>query len=176
LVGRSGGISGDLFNGGQLRKTEMAAKAGGLAPKSVYRLAGHQVGAGSFAGMRLLNRIARGQSNGIAIWPFDAIETANVVIAEIYPSAFYRMADRARPTPKQVKTGAHAAIVGDVLKFFDARYHENIPNSVDAIDALISAAAMMRLAQRPALLPSFDDPDISGNEGWIFGVRHGDRT
>lgn len=167
---------GDLFGGGQLRKTEMAAKADGLTPKSVYRLAGHQVGAGSFAGMRLLNRIARGQSSGIAIWPFDAIETANVVIAEIYPSAFYRMADRRRPTPRQVKAGAHAPIAIDVLKFFDARYDENIPNSVDAIDALISAAAMMRLAQRPALLPSFDDPDISGNEGWIFGVRHGDRT
>jgi hypothetical protein len=49
-----------------------------------------------------------------------------------------------------------------------------IPDSIDAIDALISAAAMMRLSQSPALLPSFDDPDISGNEGWIFGVRHGD--
>lgn len=165
---------GDLFNGGQLRKTEIAAKACGLAPKSVYRLAGHQVGAGSFAGMRLLNRIAHGQNDGIAIWPFDTVETAKVVIAEIYPTAFYRMADRPRPTPKQVRAETHAPIVIDVLKFFDTRYDAGIPNSVDAIDALISAAAMMRLARSPAWLPVFDDTDISGNEGWIFGVRHGD--
>ncbi len=171
---RANQYQGDLFNGGLLRKTEMAAKASRLAPKSVYRLAGHQVGAGSFAGMRLLNRIARDRSNGIAIWPFDAIETAKVVVAEIYPTAFYRMADRLRPTPKQVKAGAHMPIAIDVLKFLDARYDQNVPNSVDAIDALISAAAMMRLSQSPALLPSFDDPDISGNEGWISGVQHGD--
>ena len=165
---------GDLFNGGQLRRTEIAAQASGLRPKSVYRLTGHQVGAGSFAGMRLLNRIARAQSKNIAIWPFDEIETANVVIAEIYPAAFYRLTDHSRPTPRQVKSGAHAAIAVDVLKFFDARYGERIPDSIDAIDALISAAAMMRLSQSPALLPSFDDPDISSNEGWIFGVRRGD--
>jgi hypothetical protein len=164
---------GDLFDGGQLRKTEIAAQASGLRPKSVYRLAGHQVGAGSFAGMRLLNRIARTHSTDIAIWPFDEIETANVVIAEIYPAAFYRLADRSRPTPRQVKSGAHAGISTDALKFFNARYGEKIPDSIDAIDALISAAAMMRLAQSSALLASFDDPDISGNEGWIFGVRPG---
>lgn len=165
---------GDLFDGGQLRKTEIAARKSRLAPKSVYRLAGHQVGAGSFAGMRLLNRIARGQSNGIAIWPFDDIERANVVIAEIYPTAFYRMADRRRPTPNQVKAGAHELIAIELLKFFDVRCEGRVPNSVDAIDALISAAAMMRLSQSPAMLRSFDDPEISGNEGWIFGVRHGD--
>jgi hypothetical protein len=164
---------GDFFNDGQLRKTEIAAQASGLRPKSVYRLAGPQVGAGSFAGMRLLNRIARAQSKHIAIWPFDAIETANVVIAEIYPAAFYRLADRLRPTPRQVKSGAHLEIIVHALKFFGARYDEPSPDSVDAIDALISAAAMKRLAQRPALLASFDDPDIACNEGWIFGVRRG---
>ena len=165
---------GDLFSGGQLRRTEVAAQASGLRPKSVYRLAGHQVGAGSFAGMRLLNRIARAQNKDIAIWPFDGIETAKVVIAEIYPSAFYRLADRARPTPRQVKSGTHLATAVDTLEFFNARYEERIPDSIDAIDALISAAAMMRLSKSPALFPSFDDPEISGNEGWIFSVRHGD--
>ena len=176
LWSRVNQYQGDLFNGGQLRKTEVAAKASGLAPKSVYRLAGHQVGAGSFAGMRLLNRIARAQSGDIAIWPFDAVETAKVVVAEIYPTAFYRMADRARPTPKQARAGAHAPILRDVLECFNARSDASIPRSVDAIDALISAAAMMRLAQSQAVLPAFDDPDVSGNEGWIFGVRHGVRT
>lgn len=164
---------GDLFNGGQLRKTEIAAQASGLRPKSVYRLVGHQVGAGSFAGMRLLNRIARKQSKDIAVWPFDRIETAKIVIAEIYPSAFYQLAGYTRPTPRQVKSAAHAPIVADVLKFFGARHGERIPNSTDAIDALISAAAMMRLSQSAALMPSFDDPDISSNEGWIFGVPFG---
>jgi hypothetical protein len=41
------------------------------------------------------------------------------------------------------------------------------------MDALTSAAAMMRLAQSPGLLAAFDDPDVSCNEGWIFGVRRG---
>jgi hypothetical protein len=170
---RASQYQGDLFNGGQLRRTEMAAQASGLRPKSVYRLAGHQVGAGSFAGMRLLHRIARAQGKDIAIWPFDEIETAKVVIAEIYPTAFYRLADHTRPTPRRVKSGAHAVTAIDTLKFFDVRYEERVPDSIDAIDALISAAAMMRLSQSPALLPSFNDPEISGNEGWIFGVRHG---
>ena len=172
---RASHYQGDLFNGGQLRRTEIAAQASGLLPKSVYRLVGHQVGAGSFAGMRLLNRISRARSTAVAIWPFDDIETANVVIAEIYPAAFYRLADRSRPTPRQVKSGA-AGIIVDALKFFGARYDGRIPNSIDAIDALISAAAMMGLSQSPALLPSFDDSEISSNEGWIFGVRRGDDT
>jgi hypothetical protein len=90
---RAAQYQGDLFNGGQLRRTEIAAQASGLRPKSVYRLAGHQVGAGSFAGMRLLSRIARAQSTNIAIWPFDEIETANVVIAEfiLRPSIDWRI-------------------------------------------------------------------------------------
>jgi hypothetical protein len=168
---------GDLFDGGQLRRTEIAAKASGLRPKSVYRPAGHQVGAGSFAGMRLSNRIARAQSTDIAIWPFDDIEKTSVVIAEIYPAAFYKLVKRSRSTPRQVKSGAHVATAVDVLKLLDARYEERIPDSIDAIDALVSAAAMMHLSQSLALLPAFDDPDISGNEGWIFGVRrHGDDT
>ena len=167
----AGHYQGDLFNGGQLRRTEIAAKANGLRPKSVYRLAGPQVGAGSFAGMRLLNRIAQAQSTDIAIWPFDNIETASVVIAEIYPAVFYKLAARSRPTSRQIKSAVHVATAVDVFKFFDARYGEGIPDSIDAIDALVSAAAMMRLSESPALLPSFDDPDISGNEGWIFGVR-----
>jgi hypothetical protein len=170
---RANEYQGDLFNGGQLRKTEVAAQAGGLRPKSVYRLAGHQVGAGSFAGMRLLNRVARAQKSEIAIWPFESIAAARVVIAEIYPAAFYRLAHCSRPTPKQVKSGAHAGIASAALSLFGARYDRRIPDSIDAIDALISAAAMMRLAQNPALLGTFDDPDISGNEGWIFGIQHG---
>lgn len=174
---RASHYQGDLFDGGQLRRTEIAAKASGLRPKSVYRLAGHQVGAGSFAGMRLLDRIARAQSTDIAIWPFDDIEKASVVIAEIYPAAFYKLVKRSRPTPRQVKSGAHVATAVDVLKLLDARYEERTPDSIDAIDALVSAAAMMHLSQSRALLPAFDDPDISGNEGWIFGVRrHGDDT
>jgi hypothetical protein len=123
-----------------------------------------------------LNRIARAQSSEIAIWPFDPIEAAKVVIAEIYPTAFYRLADRSRPTPRQVKSGAHTVIASDALSFFGTRYDRRIPPSIDAIDALISAAAMMHLAQGPALLGTFDDPDISGNEGWIFGIRHGAQT
>jgi len=40
---RASQYQGDLFNGGQLRRTEIAAQASGLRPKSVYRLAGSQI-------------------------------------------------------------------------------------------------------------------------------------
>jgi hypothetical protein len=161
---------GTLFKGGLLRKTEMAAREVGLQPKSVYRMTGPQVGAGSFAGMRVLHAVAKAKNVDIAIWPFDAIENAKVVIAEIYPAVFYQKAGQVRPTKRQFKTGAHAEIATDVLDFFEVRYEGGIPASIDAIDALISTAAICSLSQRTGLFSAPDDSAISLKEGWIFGV------
>ncbi len=173
---RSSQYEGDLFGGGQFRKTEIAAKAGGLQPKSVYRMVGPQVGAGSFAGMRMLNRVSQIPNLSVAIWPFDEIGSASVVVAEIYPAVFYHLAGQKRPTPRQIKTGLHASVTRDVLKFFKTDYEERIPNSIDAIDALISAAALSHLSKRYDSFPIFDDVDVSGKEGWILGVPYGDQA
>ncbi len=166
---------GPLFNGGQFRKTEMAAQKCGLQPKSVYRMAGPQVGAGSFAGMRVLRALAQSKSTEIAIWPFEAIENAKVVVAEVYPAVFYQKAGQMRPTKRQFRTGAYAKIVTDVLDFFGVRDSTG-PKSIDAIDALVSAAAIYSLSQRPDAFSLPDDASVALKEGWILGIPVGEAS
>ena len=165
---------GKLHQGGLLRQTERAAKRAGLRPKSIYRMVGPQVGAGSFAGMRVLHALAQTRGTGVAIWPFDEIGTARVVIVEIYPTAFYKMAGVFRPTSRQVKLRAHRQTVGDVLDFFGVKCQPCISESVDAIDALISAAALRALSQQPDTFRLLEGDSTA--EGWIFGIRSGDRA
>jgi hypothetical protein len=153
-----------------LRKTEIAAVDNGLRPISVYRMAGPQVGAASFAGMRVLHALASTPRSDIAVWPFDKIENATVVIAEIYPALFYGKVDRRRPTKSQVKTGDYRKIVSDVLQFYGSSYKLDFPESIDAMDALVSAAALCSLSQESDSLFMPGDADISTKEGWIFGV------
>ncbi len=155
------------------RKTEKVAMESGLRPISVYRMAGPQVGAGSFAGMRALHAHASTQCSDIAIWPFDKIEKAKVVIVEVYPTLFYHDAGRRRPTKSQMRSGSYADVVNDVLRFYESPYQADLPNSIDALDALVSAAAIWSLAQQTDCLFVPRDTDVSTKEGWIFGVPVG---
>lgn len=164
---------GPLFNGGQLRQTETLAKRSGLRPKSVYRMAGPQVGFGSFSGMRVLHALAQSRSTEIAVWPFEPIENAQVIVAEIYPAVFYRMAGRTRPTKRQFKAGDHEGIARDVFDFFGVP-SGTAPKSVDAIDALVSAAAIYSLARLPDSFSVPSDSTLSPKEGWIFGLPGGE--
>jgi hypothetical protein len=160
-----------------LRKTEKKARTEmGLRPKSVYQMAGPQVGAGSFAGMRVLHALGLNRRSDIAIWPFDQIEDAMVVIVEVYPALFYCKAAKRRPTKSQVKSGAYKKIVGDVLQFYGCSYNTELPASVDAMDALISTAAICSLFQQASSLIVPRDADVSNKEGWILGVPAGERT
>ncbi len=164
-----------LSNGGLFRKTEKAAQECGLQPKSVYRMAGPQVGAGSFAGMRVLHALAQSKGTDIAIWPFEAIENANVVVAEVYPAVFYQKAGQKRPTKRQFRTGAYAKVATDVLDSFGVR-ESTVPKSIDAIDALVSAAAIYSLSQRHDAFFVPNDATVSLKEGWIFGIPVGEAS
>lgn len=167
---------GDLFEGGRLRRTEVTARQCGVQAKSVFRMVGPQVGAGSFAGMRFLHLLAQRGSIGTAIWPFDAIENANVVVTEIYPAIFYRKAGQRRPSRRQFKSGDHAGVFQDVLHFFEIESKVEIPKSDDQMDALVSAAALSRLSRSVSSFVAPADPVISLREGWIFGVPIGARA
>lgn len=159
-----------------LRKTEKKAMENGLRPMSIYQMAGPQVGAGSFAGMRVLHALGSNQRSDIAIWPFDKIENAMAVIVEIYPALFYRKAAKRRPTKSQMKSGAYKKIVGDVLQFYGCPYKADLPASIDAMDALVSTAAICSLSQQANFLFVPRDTDVSTKEGWILGVPEGEAT
>lgn len=67
------------------RATELAARAGGAAPKSVFQLAGAgAVGAQSLTALPVLARLRHHQR--ARAWPFEATATAPFVLAEVYPA------------------------------------------------------------------------------------------
>jgi hypothetical protein len=151
------------------RKTERMARSRGLNPKSVYRMVGPQVGAGSFAGMRLLHAL---RSLGrIAVWPFEAIDAAEIVLVEVYPSALYHDAKCRRPT-RNHSNSEFSAIVGKTLRHFGFDSGGAIPGrSIDAADAFVSCAALGHLAKQSEItvIPGDFRNEIS-KEGWIFGI------
>jgi hypothetical protein len=167
------------FRGASLfRKTEQSAKSHpllrkcSLRPASIYQMTGPQVGAGSFAGMRVLDTLVS-ELKDIAIWPFDSIDSAPVVLIEIYPALFYALACEKRPTKDKIKSDDHKQIVRRVLKHWGVIDNKvEIPSRVDAIDAMVSAAALSFLAKQSDRF-SIPYDRITAKEGWIFGVPFG---
>jgi hypothetical protein len=172
----NGHEEGVSFKGGQFRKTEIAGRKLRVRPISVYKMVGPQVGAGSFAGMRFLHSLTCSARKHLAVWPFDQIGQATVVVCEVYPSIFYRLANSSRPTESKVQTGAHGARVADVLGFFDARYTLQGHETIDAIDALVIAAALQSIVKRGDGFIGPNDPIVTTKEGWILGAPFGDES
>lgn len=135
---------------------------------SVYHMAGPQVGAGSFSGMRLLHQITKSYGKSIAIWPFDQIDGDKTVVVEIYPSLFYRKAGARRPTGKDLKRSNYAE-VEKTLAYYGAKRAEGVCRTVDQADALIAAAALKKLSNDLGFRTSAD-PNFDVREGWIFGL------
>jgi hypothetical protein len=140
---------------------------------SVYHMAGPQVGAGSFSGMRMLHQITKSHREAVAIWPFDIVDGTRTAVVEIYPSFFYRKAGARRPTGKDLIESNYAEI-DKTLNYYGATRTANfgVCRSVDQADALISAAALRKLANKLAFnfQPS---PNFDLREGWIFGLPLG---
>ena len=136
---------------------------------SIYHMTGTQVGAGSFAGMRMLHRLATRHGDSVAIWPFDAVDGTKTTIVEIYPSFFYRSAGVSRPTRADLLASDYRTL-DKALGFYGGRRRRGEAcRSVDQADALVSAAALRKLADSA----SFAGPAREGfdpREGWIFGV------
>jgi hypothetical protein len=163
---------GELYRRDRLRRTKLECFG---SPISVYHMTGVQVGASSFSGMRTLNSLRDRNVKNFAVWPFDDICDANLVLVEIYPSFFYHRNrfDRARLSRlRKPKIDQFFDYRETVLKSYGAASDEvDRVSSVDAADAMISAAALAEISQDGS---SFDLPSdrkaLMQREGWIFGV------
>lgn len=145
------------------RPTERACRDAGLGrPQTPLKLIGaKQVGKGALAGMRLLHALRQSQPGPLCIWPFDGPPGPDQsVIAEIYPRLFIREAgfgDRKLRHPDTLDQALiHLESDPAGLKTLDD--HQS--------DALIAAAGLRRIANRPNLWQTGRDP----TEGWILGV------
>ena len=154
------------------RLTERACAAV-TVPHPVLKCIGPaNVGTGSFAGMRLLNRFAAGAlRERVAIWPFDPAGTGGrSVFVEIFPRFFYLSAG-AEPMRWR-----EPAVMGSALAWYgsDAAPGDWRPERDDETDAVLACAALRALADEPDLWAV--PPDLCGaarREGWIFGVDWG---
>lgn len=154
----------DRYRGPEFRFDRFRETERQLSPKpaSIYHCMGaKQVGPGSFAGMRMFHTLRTVNDPRIAIWPFDPIDNANVVLCEIYPSLFYQMAG--------LKRAYDHATIANTLAYF----HSGSPPQMsiqDEADAVISAAALRVLSYDPNLFSYPPKLPIAHKEGWIFGV------
>ena len=147
------------------RRTELAC-ARETSPHPVLKCIGPaNVGTGSFAGMRMLHRLATGPLAGeIAIWPFDAPRGRSVV-AEIFPRLFYV---RAGVDPRHWRDPEAMARAFACYRS-DPPDRDWRPVRDDETDALLVAAAIRGLIRGLRPVPR----ELAGavrREGWIFGV------
>ncbi len=151
-----------------LRQTECAAKNMGTTPSSTFKCLGvGHVGTGSLAGMRFLHHMA----DHACIWPFDdhvnalKREGGLLVLVEIYPALYFRMAE-------VKKTDEQPNALNDTLMNI-----KDCELSRDAIDAVISAAALRKLHHPDDIFPIDEEHrDIASREGWIFGASSSKTT
>ncbi len=152
--------------GPKYRATEQACvQAHGLRPEVYYKLIGpSQVGRTALTTMRVLHSLAR--EPDIAIWPFQDIRSARIVIVELYAALFAAIAGHRGKvrTPDQL-----AAILA----------HWGCPHigskgdfpGDDAADALIMAAGLRVLSMQDRYWqPGGEYSKVRQTEGWIFGV------
>ncbi len=136
------------------------------APSPVFNCVGPAgVGIGSLAGMRLLHALGQQQS-AFAAWPFAAPQSLTVV--EIFPRLYFKLVG-ADPRGWHDVANVNAALAG----WQSAPLAAGVTISrEDHADALVSAAALRGLAERPAVWRAADHcPPAKSHEGWIFGVE-----
>lgn len=102
------------------------------------------VGGQSLTGLPMIHRLS--QRPGVAVWPFDPIDTAQTILAEVYPSLLRR------------------AVAARVAQGW----------ITDAAQVTLLAHALLTLAQRNALAPLLHPPADRriAEEGWILGAGH----
>jgi hypothetical protein len=165
---RHGGRCGDLFQpgAGRMRLIETESKRQGLCnPVSNFNLIGAaQVGKSSLTGMRLFRRLGA----TLPIWPFDPKPEAGSLVVEIYTS----IAATAAGIPRGRSKVRDPATLDRALAALGSKPHAPLAGYDDhATDALISAAWLRRVADRPDFWsPALMTPEIARTEGWTFGV------
>ncbi|WP_323042499.1 molybdopterin guanine dinucleotide synthesis [Gemmobacter sp.] len=131
------------------RGIEMAARFGRVAPKSMFQLAGiGAVGAQALTCIPVLHRLCSALPPGdIAVWPFQPVDHARVVLTEVYFSLLaHRLAEALPQYP-----------------------------CLDAAQVDLLAQAVMRLSDQGALaaiMAPQAPADQVQDEGWILGAGH----
>lgn len=152
-----------------LRRTDIAGREGGGAPKPVWQLAGAgAVGAQTLTGLPVLQRLRAEFGTDIAVWPFEAdrAATARVVLVEVYPgllSAEARALGAQNPamTPDeaQVRVLAHALAGLNASGGLAALLAPPVPEAVWRDEGWILGAGQA-IALRAALPPTLTPPGL----------------
>lgn len=130
------------------RRIEAAAAFGRVHPKSQFQLAGAgAVGAQSLTCVPVLHRLRAAHPGSVAIWPFEPVASARLVVAEVYFSLL-------------------APVLATALPHYPC---------LDAAQVDLLARAVLRVAAAgglPALMaPGAPEPTVQ-DEGWILGAGH----
>lgn len=126
------------------RETDMRGRVKGLSPKPIWQLAGAgAVGAQSLTGIPVLARLRR--LPGVAVWPFEDVTGAAVVLAEVYAS--------------HLMEHVHPLVAGGMIP--------------DEGQVRVMAQALFGAAQG-GFLPAMMLPEVPRgilrDEGWTLGV------
>lgn len=160
------------------RQTEQVAIDEGLGnPESPFKFIGSkQVGKGGLAVQRMAHHLSKNLGDKIAFWPFDEqdkIDKAALVICEIYPRLFIRLAQLGN---KKI-TVLNSKNLNLAYKVFKTKPPmRNFYFSDHDTDALVSSAGLRYLCgsnkKIPNMLakPTIMNDDAKYREGWIFGV------
>lgn len=149
-----------------LRRCEARQNAlGGGKPSTVFDAIGAaQVAKASFAGMRLLHRIA----TEFPVWPMMNPHGTGPVIIEIYTQIAARSAGLRKGLSKirdADSLDAGLAQLGSDPHLPLARYTDH------ATDAIIAAAWLRANAHQASLWsPPMLTPQVAATEGWTFGI------
>lgn len=123
----------------EFRAAEAAAK-GAKSPFMLFNPG--SVGSQSLLGLPMIHRLAA--RPGVAVWPFDDITDAPIVLAEVYPSL----------------------IAGPV-----AIEANGFTCSRDQAQVRLLSRALWRLSLAERLSPLLRAPPIAAEEGWILGAN-----
>lgn len=150
----------------RMRVAETRAVEAGAGPcESVFHLIGpSQVGLSGLSTIRMLVRLSG--TPGLAIWPYDRLEGAQIVLTEIYAANFAAM-------------GGHRGKIRDIqalnraLKTLGSKpfRRRNDSLSDDDCDAAITAAGLRTVTgSRNYWHPPALSTMVRETEGWIFGI------
>lgn len=138
------------------------ATGGGKASTLYDAIGAAQVAKASFAGMRLLHRLA----GGVPVWPMDPRPAHGSLVVEIYTRVFIRLAGL---SGRKVRSIEQLDVALAALGSRPARF-EREPSDHET-DVLIAAAGLRAIAGEAAWWnPAGLTPQLARTEGWTFGV------
>jgi len=160
--GAADGVKADFL---YWRQCEILNKSSSGKASTVFDAIGaSQVAKASFAGMRLLNKVAP----HMAIWPFDDVPREGSVAIEIYTTIAARAAGVAKGRSKI----RDAESLDMALEMLGSAAHVPLNAYSDhATDAIVTAAWLRSVSQNPVLwTPPTLNSQIAATEGWTFGI------